>query len=128
MVGGATRMPGVGTFLQHMTGLTPRASAIDPDGAVAAGAALHAASLSGHAPMAELMDTWQASLMRALARQKQKNAEFDLPEGDSDGGSFGGSASESGSDGAAAAKPDERPGRRRRRRVKRVALPAAAAQ
>lgn len=40
LVGGATRMPAVRRFISHMTGLEPEAGAVDPDEAVALGAAV----------------------------------------------------------------------------------------
>jgi sugar (pentulose or hexulose) kinase len=67
LVGGATRMPAVVRAVANMTGLRPRPGLTDADAAVAAGAALHAAALSGLAGDAMLLDTWQAELMRALA-------------------------------------------------------------
>ncbi len=46
LVGGATRMPCIGRFLRRMTGITPRPS-VDPEQAVALGAALQAAIMDG---------------------------------------------------------------------------------
>jgi hypothetical protein len=40
LVGGATRMPAVRRFIGHMTGLAPEEGGVDPDEAVALGAAV----------------------------------------------------------------------------------------
>lgn len=66
LVGGATRMPAVREAVQHMTGLSPRPELVDPDAAVAIGAALHAATLSGHVDNLMTIDVWQAALLRAV--------------------------------------------------------------
>eukprot|EP00803_Ostreobium_quekettii_P011586 evm.model.scf_3273.1 EVM.evm.TU.scf_3273.1 scf_3273:2645-3037(+) len=58
-VGGATRMPAVRRFVRNMTGLDPGESAVDPDMAVALGAAIQAASLSGEVEDLLLVDVWQ---------------------------------------------------------------------
>ncbi|GLC46834.1 hypothetical protein PLESTM_001931900 [Pleodorina starrii] len=68
LVGGATRMPAVGRFLTNMTGLQPLEAALDPDEAVALGAAVQAGILQGEISNLMVMDQWQASLMRALAK------------------------------------------------------------
>lgn len=72
LVGGATRMPGVRRFVKNMTGLEPRESAIDPDLAVALGAAVQAGIYEGQVSDLMVMDVWQASLMRAYAKQLEK--------------------------------------------------------
>ena len=46
LVGGATRMPCIGRFLKRLTGLTVR-PVVDPEEAVALGAAVSAGILSG---------------------------------------------------------------------------------
>ena len=72
LVGAATKMPAIGRFLQNMTGLEVRESNIDPDHCVAMGAAIEAAHLSGQlGDDFMVMDLWQASLMRALAKDEQ---------------------------------------------------------
>ncbi|GLI64484.1 hypothetical protein VaNZ11_007759, partial [Volvox africanus] len=68
LVGGATRMPAVGRFISNMTGLQPLEAALDPDEAVALGAAVQAGILQGEISNLMVMDQWQASLMRALAK------------------------------------------------------------
>ncbi|EFJ48180.1 Hsp70 protein Hsp70D [Volvox carteri f. nagariensis] len=68
LVGGATRMAAVGRFLSNMTGLQPLQAALDPDEAVALGAAVQAGILQGEISNLMVMDQWQASLMRALAK------------------------------------------------------------
>lgn len=69
LVGGATRMPAVRRFVRNMTGIEPRDSAVDPDLAVALGAAVQAGIYEGQLSDLMVMDVWQASLMRAYARQ-----------------------------------------------------------
>lgn len=59
-------MPAVRDAVQHMTGLPPRPELVDPDAAVAIGAALHAATLSGHVENLMTIDVWQAALLRAV--------------------------------------------------------------
>lgn len=72
LVGGATRMPAVRTFVENMTGLTPKDSNVDPDLAVALGAAIQAGIYEGNVSDVMIMDIWQASLMRAYAAQIEK--------------------------------------------------------
>eukprot|EP00854_Cymbomonas_tetramitiformis_P005951 gene5951-7155_t len=72
LVGGATRMPAVRRFVENMTGLSPRLSAVDPDEAVALGAAVQAGVLEGTMGGLAVMDVWQASLMRAVAANQLK--------------------------------------------------------
>ena len=69
LVGGATRAPAFRSFVTNLTGLTPDAGAVDPDQAVALGAATQAASLDGDPALAGtlVLDVWQAGLARALA-------------------------------------------------------------
>ena len=69
LVGGATRMPGVRRFVRNMTGIEPRETLVDPDLAVALGAAVQAGIYEGQVSDLMVMDVWQASLMRAYARQ-----------------------------------------------------------
>jgi molecular chaperone DnaK len=72
LVGGATRMPAVRNFVQNMTGLKPKDSNVDPDLAVALGAAIQAGIYEGNVSDVMIMDVWQASLMRAYAAQLEK--------------------------------------------------------
>lgn len=67
LVGGATRMPAVRTFVENMTGLVPKDANVDPDLAVALGAAIQAGVYEGNVSDVMIMDVWQASLMRAYA-------------------------------------------------------------
>ncbi|KFM27178.1 Chaperone protein dnaK [Auxenochlorella protothecoides] len=67
LVGGATRMPGLRRFVKNMTGLEAEEQAVDPDLAVAAGAAICAGMRDGSMGDLMVMDVWQAALMRALA-------------------------------------------------------------
>jgi molecular chaperone DnaK len=73
LVGGATRMPAVKRFIKNMTGLEPEAAAVDPDEAVALGAAIQAGILQGEVSDMMVMEQWQASLMRALAQMQLKS-------------------------------------------------------
>lgn len=70
LVGGATKMPAVQRFVKNMTGIQPREFAVDPDLAVALGAAVQAGIFEGSVTDLMVMDVWQASLMRAFAKLK----------------------------------------------------------
>ncbi|KAK9810103.1 hypothetical protein WJX72_004949 [[Myrmecia] bisecta] len=70
LVGGATRMPAVRAFVKNMTGLEPKEAVVNPDEAVALGAAVQAGILEGSISDMMVLDVWQATLMRALATQK----------------------------------------------------------
>ena len=74
LVGGATRMPAIHRFVKNLTGIQPRWT-VNPDEVVAEGAAIQAGIYQGEINNMYVMDTWQASLMRAIALrevQKQK--------------------------------------------------------
>ena len=73
LVGGATRMPAVRRFVRNMTGLEPELAAVDPDEAVALGAAIEAGRLQGEMEGVVVLDKWQATLARALAEQQGLN-------------------------------------------------------
>lgn len=66
-------MPAIRRFVTNMTGLTPRPELVDPDAAVATGAAVYAGVLSGHIEDLMVLDVWQAALMRAYAKSELKN-------------------------------------------------------
>ncbi|KAL4443054.1 hypothetical protein ABPG77_008545 [Micractinium sp. CCAP 211/92] len=68
LVGGATRMPAIRRFVRNMTGLDPAEFVVDPDLAVALGAAVQAGIYEGQVSDLMVMDVWQASLMRAFAQ------------------------------------------------------------
>jgi heat shock 70kDa protein 1/2/6/8 len=96
LVGGATRMPAVRRFVRNMTGIEPRDNAVDPDLAVALGAAVQAGIYEGQLSDLMVMDVWQASLMRAYAQQvaaEQEAAaageELAFRDSGNDGGSDG---------------------------------------
>ena len=80
LVGGATRMPAVHKFVENMTGIRPKQANVDPDLAVALGAAVQAGIYEGNVSDVMVMDIWQASLMRAYATQLEKQQ--DLIESD----------------------------------------------
>ena len=73
LVGGATRMPCVQAFVSSMVAQPVSLGAVDPDEAVALGAALHAGCLDGTVSDVEALETWQAALMRALAANAQRH-------------------------------------------------------
>jgi len=81
MVGGPTRMPMIQKFVENMTGVKPKVR-INPDEAVARGAAVQAAILSGDVDGFLVMDVWQAALMRALAKAKQREEKASSSEPD----------------------------------------------
>ena len=66
-------MPAVKRFIRNMTGLEPEVAAVDPDEAVALGAAIQAGILQGEVSNMMVMEQWQASLMRALAQLQLKS-------------------------------------------------------
>jgi len=76
LVGGATRMPGIKRFIENVTGVVPR-DTVDPDEAVAVGAAVQAGILDGQITDLMVMDVWQASLMRAFAQQQEAEEQGD---------------------------------------------------
>lgn len=76
LVGGATRMPAVHKFVENMTGIKPKQSSVDPDLAVALGAAVQAGIYEGNVSDVMVMDIWQASLMRAYATQLEQQQEY----------------------------------------------------
>ena len=69
LVGGATRMPAIHRFVQNATGIKPKWT-VNPDEVVAEGAAIQAGIFEGEINNLFVMDTWQASLMRALAERQ----------------------------------------------------------
>jgi heat shock 70kDa protein 1/2/6/8 len=66
-------MASIRSFVKNMTGLEPREGLVDPDAAVATGAAIFAGVLSGHIQNLMVMDVWQAALLRALAERELKS-------------------------------------------------------
>lgn len=70
-------MPAVQKFVENMTGLTPKESNIDPDLAVALGAAIQAGIYEGNVSDLMIMDVWQASLMRAYASKIESSRDED---------------------------------------------------
>eukprot|EP00884_Botryococcus_braunii_P007549 jgi/Botrbrau1/16796/Bobra.150_2s0025.1 len=94
LVGGGTRMPAFRRLIKNMTGMEPQEYVVDPDEAVALGAAVQAGMLEGSLPDMMVMDVWQAGLLRALAtHQLRSNPEaasklpnYDLKDMDRPGG------------------------------------------
>ncbi|GMH43026.1 hypothetical protein BSKO_10948 [Bryopsis sp. KO-2023] len=74
LVGGSTRMPLVQRFVTNMTGFRVRDSTVDPDKAVALGAAVQAGVFQGDVEDVMLMDVFQASLMRAYAQKHYEDS------------------------------------------------------
>lgn len=81
LVGGATRMPAIRRFVRNMTGLDPAEFVVDPDLAVALGAAVQAGIYEGQVSDLMVMDVWQASLMRAFAQLQLEREQGGLGEG-----------------------------------------------
>jgi molecular chaperone DnaK len=82
LVGGATRMPAVQRFVKNMTGIDPKEFVVDPDLAVALGAAVQAGVYEGDLPDVMVMEVWQATLMRAFAEQLEKRKVKEEGEGE----------------------------------------------
>jgi len=74
LVGGATRMPAVIRTVQTLTGIAPRKT-IDPDEAVALGAAIQAGVMDGTITGVEVLSPLQAALLRGFARKKLQEEE-----------------------------------------------------
>mmetsp|Transcript_35274 Transcript_35274/g.44957 ORF Transcript_35274/g.44957 Transcript_35274/m.44957 type:complete len:743 (-) Transcript_35274:35-2263(-) len=66
MVGGATRMPCILKLVETVTGLKPRIT-VNPDEAVALGAAIQAGIIDGDIQGLEVMSSWQAAWLRSMA-------------------------------------------------------------
>jgi|MDSY01.2.fsa_nt_gb molecular chaperone DnaK (HSP70) len=73
LVGGATRMPAIRTLLRVTFGVEPRRT-VNPDEAVALGAALHAGMMDGDRALESLdvLSPFQASVLRYLHRKKEE--------------------------------------------------------
>lgn len=70
-VGGATRMPAVVRTVRAITGIEPRKT-IDPEEAVALGAAVQAGMMDGDVQGLEVLSPLQAALLRGFARKRLK--------------------------------------------------------
>ena len=75
LVGGATKTPAVRRFAENTFGRKPNASSVDPDEAVALGAAAHAGALEGVLAQTQTLGPMQASLIRAFARKMRREDE-----------------------------------------------------
>ena len=70
LVGGATRMPGVGRLLAAITGVVPQKT-VNPDEAVALGCAVQVGVLDGEDDLGlTVLNPMQAAIMRAVAEQQ----------------------------------------------------------
>lgn len=69
LVGGATRMPGIGRLLAALTGVVPQRT-VNPDEAVALGCAVHAGVLDGTEGMGTVLSPMQAAILRAVAMEQ----------------------------------------------------------
>ena len=76
LVGGATRMPAIGRLLAAMTGVVPQKT-VNPDEAVALGCAVQVGILDGDQDLGgfQVLNPFQASLMRAMAKQQMQSQE-----------------------------------------------------
>lgn len=101
-------MPSARRFVEHMTGIAPEPSDVDPDEAVALGAAVQAGILQGEVSDLMVMDQWQASLMRTLAQMQLRRdgaarerveGAFDMAGLDDDGREEDGEVVDDGGDG-----------------------------
>lgn len=77
LVGGATRMPGIGRLLAAVTGVVPQKT-VNPDEAVALGCAVHAGVLDGVKGLGTVLNPMQAAILRAVAAQSDfDDADFE---------------------------------------------------
>lgn len=84
LVGGATRMPGIGRLLAAVTGVVPQKT-VNPDEAVALGCAVHAGVLDGMDGMGTVLNPMQAAILRAIAMKQGFGDDDDDEEFDDDG-------------------------------------------
>ena len=69
LVGGGTRLAAIPRLIRALTGIEPRRT-IDPDEAVALGAAIQAGIMDGAIQGLEVLSPLQAALLRGFARKK----------------------------------------------------------
>jgi molecular chaperone DnaK (HSP70) len=69
LVGGATRMPGVGRLLSALTGVVA-VKTVNPDEAVALGCAVQVGVLDGMEEMGTVLNPLQAAILRAMAEKE----------------------------------------------------------
>lgn len=81
LVGGATRMPGVGRLIAALTGVAPQRT-INPDEAVALGCAVQVGVLDGSEQFGKVLNPMQAAILRAMAEQSQMFDDDDNDEND----------------------------------------------
>ena len=79
LVGGATRMPGIGRLLAALTGVVPQKT-VNPDEAVALGCAVHAGVLDGKEGMGTVLNPMQAAILRHLAKEQGFEEDDDLDD------------------------------------------------
>ena len=91
LVGGATRMPAIGRLLAAMTGVVPQKT-VNPDEAVALGCAVQVGILDGDQDLGgfQVLNPFQASLMRAMAKQQMQSQEAGAGVDDDDDDEFAG--------------------------------------
>ena len=83
LVGGATRMPGVGRLLAALTGVVPQKT-VNPDEAVALGCAVHAGILDGEQGMGTVLNPMQSAILRAVAMQQGLGGDMEEDEDEGD--------------------------------------------
>ena len=71
LVGGATRMLCVQNLIRTVTGL-PTLATVNPDEAVALGAAVYAGIMDGEVHGIEVMTAWQAAILRMMAMRNNQ--------------------------------------------------------
>lgn len=85
LVGGATRMRAVRRFVTSLSGADASlGEEVEPEAAVAAGAALHAATLQGYDTGVESFEPLQAQMMRALAKARIERGDLTIHSDESE--------------------------------------------
>jgi hypothetical protein len=81
LVGGATRMPAIGRLLAAVTGVVPQKT-VNPDECVALGCAVQVGILDGINTELQVLSPIEAAMMRALAKKRGVNVDFDEDDDD----------------------------------------------
>ena len=87
LVGGATRMPGIGRLLAALTGVVPQKT-VNPDEAVALGCAVHAGVLDGMEGMGTVLNPMQAAILRAVAMEQGFGDDEDFDDDEFDAAEY----------------------------------------